>query len=63
MEKQTIDFQVVIDEIRKSGLNDRQISERTGVHRPKITKLRLGLQRTIYYDDGVALLSLWGELV
>ena len=63
MKSQQTDFKTIMIAIHNTGLTDMAISIKLGIIRSKVTKIRLGYSKAVYYDDGVAIMKLAGELL
>lgn len=52
-------FMKILEELREKGVNDYKIAEMTGIERSKITKLRTGVKKQAFYDDGVKIMKIY----
>lgn len=56
-------FVQILNELRDNGINDYKLSELTGIERSKLSKLRTGVKKQAYYDDGVAIMLEYQKLI
>lgn len=59
--KKTTDFSVILEELREKGFNDYKMADLTGVNRTSLSKLRTGARKQPNYDDGVAIMEIYGK--
>ena len=59
--KKNTDFSKILEELREKGFNDYKMAELTGVNRTSLSKLRTGARKQPNYDDGVAIMEIFGK--
>ena len=57
----TTDFAKILSELKEMGINDYRLAQLTGIERTKLTKLRTGIKKQAFYDDGVAIMKIYKE--
>lgn len=57
------DFAKILRELNELGINDYRLAELTGIERSKLTKLRNGTKQQPYYDDGIAIMSIYQKQI
>lgn len=55
------DFSKILNELRDAGINDYKLAELTGIERSKLSKLRTGVKKQAFYDDGVAIINVYNS--
>ena len=53
------DFSELLNSLRDWGINDYEMSRRTGIERSKLSKLRTGDRKQPNYDDGAEIMRIY----
>lgn len=53
------DFSAILTNLRDWGINDYEMSRRTGIERSKLSKLRTGDRKQPNYDDGAEIMCVY----
>ena len=62
MKNQKTDFKPIVKALNEAGITDYAISNKTGIERSKITKIRLGTIKMVDFDSGILLMKLADEV-
>ena len=62
MANQITNFQKIITAIYQSGVNDYELSRKTGVSRQRITQWRTGKRKAVDYDSGHLIINFYHNL-
>ncbi len=62
-ERKVTDFSKILTELHEIGINDYRMSEKTGMTRTMLTKLRKKQRKQPNYDDGVAIMEVYQKEV
>ena len=59
MNKEITDFSIILTELKGVGLNDYKMSDKTGIGRSMLTRLRSGKRNQPNYDDGAKIVKIY----